>query len=277
MLFADIALAERIEAAECSLVTDSAAAIAKRVEADVFVREVGKGVVAYTGPGSPLNKLIGIGFGGPLYKAELEAIELEFARRAAPLQVEVSTLADPQVAARLTERGYVLRGFENVLGRALGAQDSNISRTEIAVSRADDERDEDWLDAIVTGFATPDTQGVAAHESFPRELLEQVFRDVGSAPGFLRWLAHLDGEVAGGGSSRLSGGIAQLCGAATLPRFRRRGVQGALLSSRLRHATDQGCDVAVITAMPGSKSQQNAQRQGFGLLYSRAVLVREFD
>jgi hypothetical protein len=29
-----------------------------------------------------------------------------------------------------------------------------------------------------------------------------------------------------------------------------------------------------VTTEPGSKSQQNVQRQGFELLYSRAVLVR---
>ena len=32
---------------------------------------------------------------------------------------------------------------------------------------------------------------------------------------------------------------------------------------------------AVITTQPGSKSQQNAQRQGFDLLYTRAVLVKQ--
>ena len=35
-----------------------------------------------------------------------------------------------------------------------------------------------------------------------------------------------------------------------------------------------GCDVAVITTQPGSKSQQNAQRRGFNLLYTRATLVK---
>ena len=38
---------------------------------------------------------------------------------------------------------------------------------------------------------------------------------------------------------------------------------------------DAGCDVAVIVTQPGSTSQQNAQRRGFGLLYTRAVLVKQ--
>jgi hypothetical protein len=31
---------------------------------------------------------------------------------------------------------------------------------------------------------------------------------------------------------------------------------------------------AVIVTQPGSKSQQNAQRRGFDLLYTRAILVK---
>jgi len=37
------------------------------------------------------------------------------------------------------------------------------------------------------------------------------------------------------------------------------------------------CDVAVVTTQPESKSQENAQRRGFDLLYTRAVLVKQPD
>lgn len=40
---------------------------------------------------------------------------------------------------------------------------------------------------------------------------------------------------------------------------------------RLAH---HGRGRAVVTTAPGSKSQQNVQRQGFHLLYTRAVLVK---
>jgi hypothetical protein len=42
-----------------------------------------------------------------------------------------------------------------------------------------------------------------------------------------------------------------------------------LLSARLADAATAGCDVAVITTQPGSKSPENAQRGGFDLLYAR--------
>jgi len=47
-----------------------------------------------------------------------------------------------------------------------------------------------------------------------------------------------------------------------------------LLSARLADAAVGGCDIAVVTTAPGSKSQQNVHRQGFHLLYTRAVLVK---
>jgi len=48
----------------------------------------------------------------------------------------------------------------------------------------------------------------------------------------------------------------------------------ALTARRLADAQRAGCDLAVVTTSPGSKSQENAQRHGFELLYARAILVR---
>ncbi|WP_433601339.1 GNAT family N-acetyltransferase [Nocardia sp. CA-135953] len=109
---------------------------------------------------------------------------------------------------------------------------------------------------------------------FPGEAIERAERDLTATSGFVGSLAMIDGKPAGGASLRLSDGVAQLCGAATLPEFRRRGVQGARLSMRLAAAAAAGCDLAVVTTLPGSKSQQNVQKLGFQLLYPRAVLVR---
>jgi ribosomal protein S18 acetylase RimI-like enzyme len=81
--------------------------------------------------------------------------------------------------------------------------------------------------------------------------------------------------MAGGASFHLAEGVAQLTGAATAPAHRRRGIQTALLSARLAEAAAAGCDIAVVTTQPGSKSQQNVQRQGFDLLYTRAILVKQ--
>jgi GNAT superfamily N-acetyltransferase len=273
-LFAGTALAARIERAECRLLAAGAEAARRRRAEDVFVADVAGGVATWTGAGSPLNKVAGLGFAGALDEGALEAVESAFAARGAPVQVELSCLADPTVGRTLTRRGYVLENFENVLGRRLLPGGPASVADGIVIEPSGPEAFAAWLDVVVTGFANPDAQGVPSHELFPREALERVIGDLASADGFVRLLARRDGEPAGGASLRLFEGVAQLCGAATLPLHRRRGVQSALLATRLALAVAAGCDVAVVTTQPGSKSQENVQRHGFELLYTRAVLVR---
>ena len=276
MLFADVVLVARIERAECRLLADCAAAAARRrPDSRAFVQELAGGVVIYAGPDSPFNKLAGLGFEGALDEERLAEVERAFAERGAPAQAEVAVLGDPFVSALLTRRGYVLENFENVLGLRLPAANLPDIGAGIGVSVADETDHDAWLDVIVAGFASPDTQGVPSHEAFSREVMDRDIGDMVTASGFVRYLAYRDGVVGGGASLRLWDGVAQLCGAATAPAHRRRGLQTALLAARLADAARQGCDIAVVTTQPGSKSQQNVQRQGFELLYTRAILVRE--
>ena len=46
-------------------------------------------------------------------------------------------------------------------------------------------------------------------------------------------------------------------------------MQTALLRARLMDAAAAGCTIGVVVTQPGSKSQQNVQREGFALLYAR--------
>jgi hypothetical protein len=44
------------------------------------------------------------------------------------------------------------------------------------------------------------------------------------------------------------------------------------LATRLADAAPAGCDIAVVTTQPGSKSHENVQRNGFRLRYARAII-----
>ena len=277
--FADIALARRIESAEARLSEGVARLVARaRPGSRAFAEAVAGGVAVYGGPGSPFNKLIGAGFDGPPDEARLAAVEAGFFERGSPVQAEVATLASPSFHAALTRRGYVLRGFENVLGRTLDADQAGADAiTGVDVSPCGPGEFALWLDVVVTGFEHPDATGAGSNVSAPpRDALVRVMSDMAAAPGFHRQLARVGGTPAGGASMRLDEeGIAQLAGAATLPGFRRRGVQRALLNARLAMARRAGCSLAVVTTQPGTQSQANAERQGFRLLYTRAVLVKD--
>jgi ribosomal protein S18 acetylase RimI-like enzyme len=273
MLFADTTLARRIEAAECRLSLDVVDAVSAR-RGDAFAVPLGGGAAVFTGAGSPVNKVIGLGFQDPIPERAWDDIERLFSEKGCAVRVELSTLADPAVAAGLTRRGYVLTEFENVLGFDLSRPDGGVRPDTAGLSVVRNEGDlMTWMNLVVEGFAHADGSAPPS-ESFDDETLKQVFHDVAASAGFSRYLARADGANAGGAGLRLFEGVAQFCGASTLPAFRRRGVQSALLRSRLADARAAGCDVGVVTTQPGSKSSHNAQRQGFELLYPRAVLVK---
>jgi hypothetical protein len=275
-MFADPALARRIDSAEASLSSDIAELIVARGSVPgAFSQAFAGGVAVCTGPASPITKIIGAGFDGVPSDQEFDELEKRYFELGASVRAEVATLADPAFARRLSGRGYVLTGFENAL--AFPIEPLMPGGPELppgtAIARATDQRA--FIDVMIDGFHTPDTGVVSAPgEQFPREVLERTFEDMTGARGFVRYVAMVDGEVAAGSTMRLFEGVAQLCGATTRPRFRRRGLQTAMLHHRLREAAAAGCDLAVVTTEPGSKSQQNAQRAGFALLYSRAVLIK---
>ena len=85
----------------------------------------------------------------------------------------------------------------------------------------------------------------------------------------LCFLARVDGAIAGGAALAVHGRLASFFGASTLPDFRRRGVQSALLAARLAHAAASGCDLARVGTDPGSASQRNVERCGFRPAYTQ--------
>jgi GNAT superfamily N-acetyltransferase len=274
-LFCDTGMAGRIERAEAQLIAKAGEAARRRGgDAAGFVLPVAGGVASFAEEGSPFNKVAGLGFGGVPSAAALDELERAFAALGAPVQIELAHLAGSAIGALLTGRGYRLVSFENVLGLSLAAEPERVTPAGVEVRPSGDGEFGAWLDVVADAVAHPDAQGVPSHEEFPREVVVRAERDL-AATGAVRYAALCDGVIVGGASFRLAEGIAQLTGAATAPAHRRQGVQTALLSARLADAAAVGCGIAVVTTQPASKSQQNVQRRGFDLLYTRAILVKQ--
>jgi len=277
MILADIELARRIDSFEArGSKSIGETAMRRNPEARAFVLPVGRGFAVYSGPDSPANKVIGMGLDEEIASAALEEIERAYFAQGSAVQAEVATLARPSVHALFTERGYVLQGFENVLGRLLTDADAHPPATEeIRIDEVGENALTAWIEVLITGFENPDQTGAGSGIPLPpRQAIEDAFGQFAGTPGFRAYLARLGDVHTGGAGLRADEGIGQLCGAATLPVFRRRGIQSALLLRRLCDARRAGCDLAIMTAQPGSKSHFNAQRQGFELLYARALLVK---
>ncbi len=272
-LVADAALAARVDRAEARLSRDVAQAFAATGDTQVLVTPLAGGLAVYARPESPMNKIIGYGFDGLVDDGALAAVEAAWRARGEPVRFELSTLVDPEVFTALMARGYHLVGFEHVLGLPLAGLAVAAPAEALVVAQARPAEHDAWRAIAVEGALHEDGTGAVA-DAHSRAVVEDAYADFVRTAGFELYLARIAGELAGVATLRRDDRLAQLCGAATLPALRRRGAQGAMLAARLRDAAAAGCDLAVVTTAPGSRSQANAQRQGFSLLYARALLVQ---
>ena len=268
MQFMNFELARRLEKAE-AFAGRACAEVAFRLQPalGVAIEEIAGGIAVFTGIGSPLTQAVGIGLDGPVSDEELDQLEEFYALRGAPVALEICPLVDVSLYQKLAKRGYQLSEVSNVLFRQFtGGESFASSGAGVTVRPASTEEEKLWALTVAQGFA----------EHFP---VVQSILDV--MVGFFHradaccFLAFVEKEVAGGAVVSAHDGVGGLFGASTLPAFRSRGVQTALLAARLAWASDRGCDIAVCIAQPGSVSQRNIERFGFRVVYTRTKLVRE--
>lgn len=264
--FVDLEFARRLEMAE-TMLPDAVEAIRRNKPSLPIAAEVIAGGVAfYGGPAFPANQIVGMGLYGEVTPDDVGRVEHFFRSRGVSSTVVVSPLADPVLLKILGQRGYRIAEFNSVLVRRIGASELFTPPPGIAIERVSAETATLWRRAIARGFS--DVVPVS----------EDVFDGFASLPSSLDFLARVDGEVAGGCSGRIisEARIAALYGTATLPEFRRRGVQSALIACRLQEATRAGCEYAVVSTQPGSGSQRNVERRGFRVAYTKVVMAREW-
>jgi hypothetical protein len=269
MMFADLALARRLESAFAWSGEECARVHARRHPGSGAASEpFAGGSAAFLGSGSPLSQAQGLGLDGPVAEAELDRMEAFFRDRGCAAQVEVSSLADPALLARLGRRGYRVSEQSHVLARPLrrGVSFDEVD-SELWVHRIGPDEAGLWSETVMRCFHEgPDGP--------PAEMVEAGVMAVDFATAAC-WLARVGDDPAGGAALATHEGTAMLFGDGTLPAYRRRGVQGTLLRARLAHAASAGCELAVLCVQPGSTSQRNGERLGFRVAYARTMFVRD--
>lgn len=244
----------------------------------------------------PINQMIGLGLDGcEITAGHLNEVEDFFAGHGVPSQIVLCPFAHPSLMRLLGERHYKIIEFNNVLYRRLLETD----RFEMKLKGYDLRKvNAQNLDAAAKvqvraffGEASPSTdppRSEAAPDTIPGRSEDghsshasEGFVEFGRASFRMRdalaYCAVADGKIVAATTGVLirEHRLASLAGSATLPEYRRRGIQLDFLAQRLNDATTAGCDLAFIGSMPGSSTERNAARLGFRLAYTKAVMVRE--
>ncbi len=263
VVFIDAMLSARLERTE-GLANASFVEARARQSADSKAAwiEVAGAYALFDGQDSPLTQSFGLGMQEQVTPADFETIEAFFRDRKAPVYLEVSPLASGELLTQLNERHYHPIEYTCVLCRRIGPnfrlpQTTNGS---LKVRRITTDESEQWAQTSARGWSE--------HPEFT-EMILGFGRTFAATVGATGMQAEIGGKSIATGVVFIADGVALLAGASTIPEARRQGAQSALLEARLRYAVEQGCDLAMMCALPGSPSQRNAQRNGFQIAYTR--------
>jgi hypothetical protein len=260
----DQGLARRLERAEGRSNAEFVEARAKAFpEIGTEWIEIGGTCAMFDGIGSPCTQTFGLGLFAPVTEADLARLEQFFQRRGSDVFHEITPLPETSLLGRLNERGYHPIELSNVLFRPIRPRIHPASSSDNAIHVREIESGEHdlWARVATDGWAdvAPELQDfmLGLGQVNPHRVNAHCF------------LAEKQGGAVAAGAICLYEGVALLAGASTIPRWRRQGAQHALLGERLRFAAENGCDIAMIAAQPGSASQKNAERWGFRVAYTR--------
>ena len=266
MLAEDMAsLASRIERGQAEAM----------VELAVDAQPVAGGWMTCGGKGAFVNKACGLGLEGPVPTGAAQDIVDFFQSRGVEPQVELCPFVHPSLLAALASMGFQLREFENVLFRPLlGGEDFRqtlpqgwpagleVTRVDAAGPRAV----EAYVRLSSQGFFP---EGTEMSEGFRASALLAP-----RLPHYDSFVARLDGQAVGAGGCASRAGLTALFGTSVLSEFRGRGIQQALIATRLERAAERGSLGATIVSHPCGATERNAARLGFRMAYTRAILIR---
>jgi ribosomal protein S18 acetylase RimI-like enzyme len=270
MRFTDQQLATRLELGETEASRRCMEALRRlRPALGAAAEPIAGGYAFFAGVGSPLTQALGVAMTAPLTEDDAARMEKFFQSRGARTEIECCPLADPSLLERLTQRGYRVLEWSNVLFRPITAGESFAPEPDgIQVIAAAREQAAECAEVAMQGFAT----------ALPNaDLIRPALHGLYESETTRTFLALVDGIPAGVGGMSLHNGLATLFGAATLEAYRGRGIQNAIFRARLASAVASGCDMAMTITAPASGSQRNAERQGFRVAYTRTKMFRELS
>lgn len=232
-----------------------------------YTTYAGHGVASFTLPSfkRKLNRIIGFGMEGTASSEDLVEAEIAYSNLGLDTEVSICPLADETALKVLVERGYKANGFINNYARAITAEDLHyVPVPGVEMIRLPADRAHEFATVSVAGYIDGGR---------PVLLLDTLARMAVLREDTTLYFALVDGQMAGSAGMALietsKGRVAHTYIDSTLPEYRGRGIQAALLKVRLRDARRKGYDLASCGARPGTGSARNIERAGFGLAYTK--------
>lgn len=238
------------------------------------------GVICRGEPGQWCNQAVGLGMQGPVEGADLDRLIEFYESKSIQPQVELCPFADPSLRAGLSERGFVIREFENTWYRptpeGLAAEhvllnpwpvgnDGEPMRVEV-VQPGDDELLQTAVEVSLRPYVADDYDFGESEMAIHRRMVAMPF--------CRKIVAWMDGRVVASGGMKSRPPLGAMFGVTVLEPWRRRGIQQALMAWRLATAAADGCRTMVIHGEPGEPTERNAQRMGFRMAYTTPVVIR---
>lgn len=231
-------------------------------------QEVGGAVAQFFAkmPAVFFNRVTGLGIQKPATEVMVDELIQFYGRRQTPFGFDISPSAQPtQLTEWLLKRG--LRPGYNLAKVIRGTEPAPHIETDLIIEPVTEANAVHFAHVAVGGFGMPDW-------------MAPLFEVLATLPNIYSYLAYADDKPAAIGSMYVGDNVAALFNGATLPEYRRRGGQGAIMARRIQDAIAMGCQW--LTTETGEESPEapnpsyhNMLRTGFHLAYLRPTYVYE--
>lgn len=192
----------------------------------------------------------------------LDAIIDFYKSRGRKFQFEiVPAMVNQEILGSLAARGFYQSAFHNSM--YMNPQDlKDTADAGIVIKTIDKDEFEDYARIHCRGTGLPD-QGIPS--------IAMNNRVLHSRPGWRFYMAYAGDQPAAAAVMYISNSDASLTFAATLPEFRRQGLQQELLRRRIWDAKQAGCSLIVGQCAFLSQSHRNMETVGMKLGYVRTT------
>lgn len=257
-------LAQTLETSEIEVLKSRLSAI-QAIEGNpmgVDIREFGNATAFSVKniPGPSFNTVKGLTDGDEKY---IEQIIQFYKQKDIPVRFELTPgHVSADLLIHLSKQGFYQQDFHTTLYSDLSSQYETSAHSKITIRELRKNEFDLFAEIYTKGFGMPAflKDGVAKNNQILYDNINWKF-----------YLAFIDDEPVGIGVLFTKNGIGTLAAATTLPEFRNHGIQTELIRQRIQKALEQDCRLIVGQAKFGSVSQNNMERAGMRIGYTKVI------